>query len=169
MTSAIRHTTFDEYHKTLSLILDNIDKAFKLIKDRQKNLLVWHEYPSYKDFLKIIEKEALSVSSKELGIASTTIRDRWHVLTLPVSVYSAMEEGVITFSKAKLMTVINFDFENNSDILIAEEIVQKIISGLTNAEIKELIQKRSSEVWNGSQIIMERLAEQNDIYQDSKY
>jgi len=169
MASTIKKITFDEYYKTFSVILNKVDQEFKLIKDRQKNLLVWKGFDNYKEFLKSIEKRVLKEASVQLDITFATTRDRWRVFTLPTPVYSAMEAGDITFSKAKLLTQINFDFENDDNIQIAEEIVQMIKSGMTNGLIKELVETKSAAAWNISEIVMSNLAKQHDITEKSNY
>ena len=168
MTSAVKKTTFEEYRQTLELILKHIDKACTLIKNRQKNLSVWKGFDSFNDFLRDMEKDALSSAADELQIARTTIRDRWHILTLPAPVYCAIESGEISFSKAKPLASIHFDFENDDDIYVSHEIVKEIKNGLTIKEIKELVEKKSSEVWNKSTIVMERIAKQNGITADTQ-
>ena len=169
MTSAVKKTTFEEYRETLTIVLKHIDEAFVHIKNRQKNLSVWKGCENYNSFLRDVEKSALKSTVKELGLGSTTVRDRWRVLTLPASVYCAIEDGEITFSKAKLMTAINFNFNNDADIKVASEIVDEVKSGLTNPKIKEMVSARSSDVWNHSTVVMAQIAEQHDITADSQY
>jgi hypothetical protein len=167
MASAVKKTTFEEYHLTLATILNNIDEALTVIKNRQKNLPVWKGFDSFKDFLKDVEKAALKKSAQDLEIGTTTVRDRWRVLTLPFPVYAAIEDGDITFSKAKLLTAINFDFDNDSDAQVASDIVQEIKGGLKVPEIKKLVEEKSPEVWNPSDIIMQRIAGQHGITADT--
>jgi len=168
MTSAVKQTTFEEYYETMVVMLAYLDKELTHIKNRQKNLSVWKGYKNYLEFLKTIERDALKHTIKELGLAKTTIRDRWMVMTLPAPVYCSIESGDITFSKAKIMTSINFDFENDSDIKVADEIVEQIKSGISNPEIKELVKTRSPDVWNPSTIVIQKIAEQHGLLNDTK-
>lgn len=168
MPSPVKKTTFEEYRQTLATILSYVDKELTVIKNRQKNLLSWKGFDSFKDFLKHIEKFALQHASEDLKISDTTIRDRWHVMCLPLPVYSAMESEEITFSKAKFLTAINFDFENDSDIQVSDSLVEMIKSGLTNPQIKQMVQDHMSKVWNPSDIVMKRIAEQHGINEETK-
>ena len=169
MTSAVKHTSFDEYQNTLSVILKEIDDSLMQIKNRQKNFPVWKDYKNYQDFIREVERTALKRAAKELGIGDTTIRDRWHVLTLPTPVYNALESGDISFSKAKFMTAIHFDFENDNDVAVAEEIVVEIKGGLNNPQIKDLVEKKSAQVWNKKDIVVQRLVEQHGMTEESKW
>jgi len=168
MASTIKKTTFDEYRLTLSTMLKHIDKQLVLIKSRQKNLSVYKDYDSYKDFLKDMEKIAIKKAMEELSLGETTVKDRWHVLTLPPAVFFALEQGEISFSKAKLLTTIHFDFNSESDNKIAEEIIQEIKKDLSNDEIKAVVKNRAKDVWNPSDIRMIKIAEQHGITQSTK-
>lgn len=167
MASAVKQTTFEEYRLTLATVLNKIDEALTIIKNRQKNLPVWKGFDSFKDFLKDLEKTALKNAAKELEIGSTTVRDRWRVLTLPFPVYAAIEDGDITFSKAKLLTAINFDFDNDNDAEVAYSIVKEVKGGMKVPDIKKLVEEKSPEVWNPSDIVMQRIAEQHGITADT--
>jgi len=169
MASAVKKTTFEDYQQTLSTVLDNIDKHLIHVKNRQKNLSVWKGFDSFKDFLKDVEKKALRQTVKDLELATSTVRDRWKVLTLPTPVYSAIEDGRISFSKAKPLTAIDFDFENDNDIAVAEEIVKEIEEKkIAIKDIKDLVAEYSPKVWNPSDIIIQRIAEQYGITEDTR-
>lgn len=170
MPSAVKKTDFSEYQQTLSVITNFIDKELQTIKGRQKNLPVWHGHKSFKYFLKDLEKKALKNASEEMGLAATTVRDRWSILTLPFPVYAAIEDGDISLSKAKPLTKMNFDFESENDASIAMEIVERIKNEkLSINDIKAMVEEKSSQVWNESTIVVQRVAEQNGVYSDSKF
>jgi hypothetical protein len=103
------------------------------------------------------------------GLGSTTVRDRWKILTLPSPVFCAIELGEISFSKAKPLTSIAFDFESDKDCEICSEIVDKIKDGGKVADIKEAVSEASSKVWNEATIIMQRIAEQHGINEKSVF
>lgn len=160
---------FDEYYQVLKMMLDKIDKCLVIIKNRQKNLSVYHGFNSYKEFLKSIEDSAIKSVAKELNLTPSTIKDRWKSLTLPLPVYDALETGKITYSKAKLLTKINFDFENNNDVQISQEIIDYILSGAKISDINIFIEEKSKNIWNESSIIMKRFAEQHSITEQSTF
>lgn len=167
MVSAIKKTTFDEYYQTLHVMTKHIELQFNEVKNRQKKLLVWKGYDSFKDFLREVEKKAIKTTMEELNLSETAIKDRWQVLTLPSCVYFSLEDGSLSFSKAKILTAINLDAFSDSDCQLAEELVDKIKKGISNDEIKELVKKNINKVWNQLDIIMIRLAEQSGIKQDT--
>jgi len=169
MGDKISKITFDEYQNTLSTITKYIESEIQIIKNRQKNLPVIKGFKNFKDFIKTIERRALKSTAEELNLGSTTVRDRWRVLTLPTPVYSAIERGEVSFSKAKLMTPIRFDFNNSQDIDVAEEMIEEIKGGLNNNEIKELVKQNSSRVWNHTSVATERIIEQLGVKEDSRF
>lgn len=163
MASIIKKVEFSELVDTLISVGNSIDELLRQSKVNNKGQVIWNGYKSFKLFLKHIESEAVKKSAKELGLGETTVRDRFRVLTLPCPAYLAMESGDITFSKAKHLTAINFDFEDANDIKIAQEIVDEIKNGISEKEIKELVKARSKEVWHQADIVVYRFAEQNNI------
>jgi hypothetical protein len=168
MSSAVKKTTFDEYRTTLSTMLKHIDKQLEIIKNRQKNLSVYKDYDNYKEFLRDIERTAVKKTVEELTLGETTVKDRWHVLTLPPAVFFALEQNEISFSKAKLLTTIHFDFNSESDNKVAEQIVNEIKKDLSNDEVKTIVKNRTKDIWNPSDIRMIKIAEQHGITQSTK-
>ena len=169
MSGAVKKTTFEDLQDTLSIILSRIDELLKESKGHANGKPIWHKQKSFKAYLKKIEKDALKDATELLGLGATTVRDRWKILTLPHPVYSAIESGEISFSKAKPLTSIVFDFESDSDSEVCFELVEYIKQGAKLAEIKEAVSDFSSKVWNESSIIMQRIAEQNGITEDSVF
>jgi len=163
MATIIKKAEFGELVDTLISVCHSIDELLLKAKEQNKGKSIWNGHKSFKLFLKHIEAEAVKKSAKELGLGETTVRDRFRVLTLPTPVFLAMEAGEITFSKAKHLTAINFDFEDDNDIKIAQEIVDEIKKGISEKEIKEIVKGRSKDVWHQGDIVVHRLAEQNKI------
>jgi len=162
-------TSFSDCQEVLSIVLRYIDEEIQHIKNRQKNLPVWRGYDNYKAFLTEVEKKSLKSAANELGITLKSVKDMWHVMTLPTPVYSAIENDEISFSKAKYLTAINFDFNNESDAKVAGEIVEEIKSGLAIPEIKDIIEKMSVDVWNQSTVVMSSIMSQQGVSADSRY
>lgn len=167
MASVVKKTTFDEYYQTLYTMTKHIELQFDEVKNRQKKLLVWKGHDSFKDFLKDIERKAIKATMEELSLSESAIRDRWYVLTLPSCIYFSLEDGSLSFSKAKFLTAINLDAFSDSDCKLAEELVDEIKKGISNDEIKELVKKNINKVWNQLDIVMIRLAEQSGITQST--
>lgn len=163
MAAIIKKAEFSELVDTLISICHSIDELLFKAKEGKKGEKIWQGHKNYKLFLKHIESEAVKKSAKELGLGETTVRDRFRVLSLPYPVYLAMEQNEITFSKAKHLTNINFDFDDLDDVKIAQEIVEEIKKGTSEKEIKELVKNRSKEVWHQGDVVVHRLAEQNGI------
>ena len=163
MASVINKAEFAELVDTLISVNNSIDTLLLKAKDDNKGKPIWTGHKNFKMFLKHIESEAVKKSSKELELSETATRDRFRVLSLPYPVYSALEENELTFSKAKHLTAINFDFEDPNDVNIAQEIVDQIKTGISEKDIKELVKNRSKEVWHQGDVVVHRLAEQNKI------
>ena len=162
MASPIKKATFDDLFTTLQAVANNIDRLLQEAKELNKDK-AWSGYPNFKSFLKDVEVKAIKGSAKELNLGDTTVRDRWKVLTLPTPVFDAIESGQFSFSKVKPLVAINFDFENDKDIEVAEEILNELRKGLTAKEIKEVVKEKATQIWNGNDIVVKRLAEQNGI------
>jgi len=163
MASLIKKAEFGELVDTLISVCHSIDDLIKKAREEKKGNRIWYGHKNFKVFLKHIESEAIKKSAKELDMGETTVRDRFRVLTLPYPVFEAVEDDSISFSKAKYLTSINFDFDSDSDARIAQEIVDEIKKGISEKDIKEVVKKRSKEIWNSGDVVMHRLAEQNKI------
>lgn len=163
MATTIKKAEFGELVDTLISVCHSVDELLLKARQEQKGYMIWNGHKSYKLFLKHIESEAIKKSALELGLGETTVRDRFRVLTLPTPVFLAMESGDITFSKAKNLTAINFDFDDINDVKVAQEIVDEIKKGIAEKDIKEIVKNRSKDVWHQGDIVVHRLAEQNKI------
>ena len=159
----IKKAEFSELVDTLISVCHSIDELLIKAREEKKGNMIWHGHKNFKAFIKHIESEAIKKSAKELKLGETTVRDRFRVLTLPYPVYAAMECGDITFSKAKQLTAINFDFDDINDAKVAQEIVDGIKTGISEKEIKELVKSRSKEVWHQGDVVVHRIAEQNKV------
>lgn len=163
MAQGIKKISFEEIADTMVTMENKIDSFLTEAKKENKGKKVWYGFPNFKTFLKNIERRAVKETAKKYNLGETTIRERWKILTLPTPVFTALEAGIISLSKARLMTAINFDFENDNDIKIAEKIVEEIKKGISVDEIKTLVTKESSKIWNESDITMFNIAKQNGI------
>jgi len=167
MSTIIKKATFEELYNTFVTVCQNIDALFLDIKERDTKKKVYDGFPTYKDFLIHLENEACKKTAEELKLGETTVRDRWKTLTLPISVYDALEKDEIAFSKAKVLTAINFSLDNPQDDEIANKLVGEIKKDIPLAQIKELVKAESKNIWNSKTVVMEMLASQHGINNSS--
>jgi len=164
MAQQIKKATFDELYETYDIMCKNIDALLLTAKRNLKPCIkIWHGHPNFKDFLLHIETEAIKKTAVETNLSDTAVRDRWKIMSMPQPVYEALEAGEVTLSKLKPMSSINFDFNNEKDIESAKRLVDAIKQNMPPDELKELIKKEAISCWNPKDIVMIRLAEQNNI------
>ena len=82
-------------------------------------------------------------------------------MTLPIPLYDALESGDITFSKAKLATVLSFSPEDDDSIEVAENIVEAMKSNRLVADVKAAIQEEGKKIWNPSTAVLESYLHQH--------
>ena len=163
MSSIIKKTTFEDLYNTFSGVLNRIDKL--LIEAKEKNPdNIFEGHKNLKMFFQAIERQAIKETSVELGISDSSTRERWKVMSLPHPFYDAIESGEVSYSKVKPLIVLNFDPEGDKDIEASEKIVERI-QDLHIKEIRDVAQEELNEagVWNESDIVIRRLAEQCGI------
>ena len=163
MASTIKKATFDDLYHTFATILDHIDKA--LAKEGKKKLKGDYTPPSnIKTFLQGVERNAIKKTAKELDMGVSTARERWKTLSLPLPFYAALESNEISYSKAKAVSGLNFDPEDDRDVDVASHILEKV-KDLPVKEVKAVAEEMytDAKLWSPSDVVMRRLAEQYEI------
>jgi hypothetical protein len=156
-----------EKFKALLDVLGAMTKKIDAIFDERKKMVrdlkiktLEEGFKSRKEFLSKCEADAIVAVSKELGMAPSLVRDRWKVMTLPMPIYGAMEDGDIPFAKAKLATPLSLDPDDAKSIESAERIAKKMIETDDVEEIKKTVADEAKAVWNPSTAVMGMLMEQ---------
>ena len=162
MASKVKQAEFDSLHDTLLTVEKSIDAQLDeaITQNAEKP---WDGQANLKSFLKSVERTAIRSAAEKLDMSESAVRDRWHILTLPSPVYFALESGEITMSKAKLLTTINWDFDNPKEAEIAETIVSEIKRGGSVDSIKAMVTKAGTQIWNSSDITVHNMAKQHGI------
>lgn len=154
---------FKELTVAFETVIAEVDKIFD---GRKKEMIdgkiktMEQGFKSRKEFLMKVEADAIATASKMLGSTLAITRDRWRVMTLPMPIFIALEEGEITFPKAKLATALSFDPENTASIDAAARIVQKMIDTDDIEEIKKAVAEEARTIWNPSTAVMDLLFNQ---------
>jgi len=117
-------------------------------------------FRSRKEFLMKCEADAIEAVATDLAMVPHLVKDRWKVMTLPMPIYGAMEDGDIPFSKAKLAVPLNLDPEDTKSIESAERIAKKMLETDDAEEIKAVVSDETKAVWNSSTAVMGMLMAQ---------
>ena len=162
MASKVKQAEFDTLHDTLLTVEKSIDTQLDeaIAQNPDKP---WDGQANIKIFLKSVERTAIKDAAEKLDMSESSVRDRWHILTLPSPAYFALESGEITMSKAKLLTAINWDFNNTKEAEIAEGIVKEIKRGGTVESIKAMVTKAGTQIWNSSDVTVHNMAKQHGM------
>jgi hypothetical protein len=154
------YIAFAEVIKNIDIEIDRIKKEVPVEHHKQP----WSFYnKTQKEFCLDIEEKAIKIVSELLKMTEKAVKEKWLVCSLPTPVYSALEENKIPYSKAKLLVKFHFDPWNDKDIAIVDNIVNKIIEGVSDDEIKKLLEESQKTVWNPSHTTIQRLIEQSMI------
>ena len=154
---------FKELMLTFHTVMSEIDKIFET---RKKEVLegkiktMDHGFKCRKEFLTKVEADAIASAAKSLNSSLGLVRDRWRVITLPMPIFVAMEEGEIAFPKAKLATTLNFSPDDTTSIEAATRIAQKMIGTDDVEEIKKAVAEEARVIWNPSTAVMDLLFNQ---------
>ena len=167
MASTVKKAPFEELYETFTTVLSSIDTKLDDTKKSKKGKSIWSGHSNYNTFLKQIERQAIKDAAKTLNVSDGTVRERWKVLTLPIPVFSAIEEGEISYSKAKPLTSINFDTESDEDQIVVNELLDAIKEGISVKELKEKVKEESTKIWNHSSITMQNIASHHNLRHDT--
>lgn len=163
MASIIKKLSFDELYPTLEEMCKYIDERFQNAKKGKKGQKIYDGFDNYKEFLIKIESDASKHVAELFGLTSSTIKERWKVLTMPFPVYNALENNELTLSKLKPLMLINWDFDDDKDVEITKKIVVALKKNISPAQLRDLIKEECKDLWHSSTAVMERLAAQNGI------
>jgi hypothetical protein len=156
---------FNEMYQIYAAVLDTIDQHFKSrLREMygKKISSVEEGFGSRKDFLLDAEEKAIRSVSKQTGKTLAHIRDRWNAMTLPSPIYSCLEEGTITLSRAKLVEPLNLAPEDKASIEVAESLVEVMINSRSNDKVVEAVSAAAKLVWNQSTAVMEWILGQHE-------
>lgn len=159
----IKKTSFEDLYNAMSTVCKKIDEQFTEFKKNNKGKKIYYGFLSYKEFLRNIELAAIKETAIELDLGETTVRDRWRIMSLPLPVYSALENNEAPFSRFKPLTNITFDIENDKDTELAQKMVDEIKKDISLDDIKALVKKEAVNIWNSKDILMEMFARQNGV------
>ena len=155
--------SFSEIYPVLDEMCKYIDHRLWKAKRGKKEHKVYEGYGSFKEFLIDIESDAIKFVAEKLKLTSTTVKERWKILTMPMPVYSALESEELNISKLKSLALTNWDFEDPQDVAITQEIVDAIKKDISASELRTLIKEKCKDMWRSSTVVMEHLAQQNGI------
>ena len=119
--------------------------------------------------MQALERQAVKQTAEDLGLGVSTIRERWKTMSLPLPFYNALENGEISYSKAKAVSALRFDPDNDKDIECAENILLKIMDNVPTKQIKEIAQQEMNDIgiWNQNDVVMRSLAAQKELIESS--